>query len=205
MPRCAVPRRRSVPCCAVLFFTGRHYHRLAHSHTGPFPTHGIHHCTSLPCTHHTAHCAVQHCMYCHVLPCTVQHCLYCHVLPCTAHHCMYCHFLPCTAMVSQRARNNCTAVDSWQYDVYCTVMYCTVCHDVLPRYYMEGPPFNTPPFLNEPRRAFERLLRKLLGYPNRPAVVLLHAYAWNQVTWGGGRGGCQRIGGGRVGRGSGTV
>ena len=62
-----------------------------------------------------------------------------------------------------------------------------------------------PPFLNEPRRAFERLVRKLLSYPNRPAVVLLHAYAWNQVTWGGGRGGCQRIGGGRVGRGSGTV
>ena len=38
-----------------------------------------------------------------------------------------------------------------------------------------------PPFLNDVRGAFERLLRKLLNYPNRPAVVLMHAYAYNLV------------------------
>eukprot|EP00798_Chlamydomonas_sp_ICE-L_P032023 gene32023-16547_t len=37
-----------------------------------------------------------------------------------------------------------------------------------------------PPFINNIRRAFERLLRKLLQYPNRPAVVLMHSYIWGQ-------------------------
>ncbi|KAG1678053.1 hypothetical protein FOA52_000849 [Chlamydomonas sp. UWO 241] len=36
-----------------------------------------------------------------------------------------------------------------------------------------------PLFMNEYRRAFERLLRKLLEYPNSPAVVLVHSYDWN--------------------------
>ncbi|GIM10433.1 hypothetical protein Vretimale_13985 [Volvox reticuliferus] len=31
---------------------------------------------------------------------------------------------------------------------------------------------------NQIRRPYERLLRKLLGYPNRPAVILMHAYRW---------------------------
>ena len=31
---------------------------------------------------------------------------------------------------------------------------------------------------NQPRKAFERLLRSLLNKPNRPAVVLLNAYQW---------------------------
>lgn len=35
-----------------------------------------------------------------------------------------------------------------------------------------------PLFTNEYRRAYERLLRKLLGYPNRPAVVLMHSFNW---------------------------
>lgn len=39
------------------------------------------------------------------------------------------------------------------------------------------------PFLHEIRRAMERMIRKLLNYPNRPAVILLHAYAWHQVRW----------------------
>lgn len=39
------------------------------------------------------------------------------------------------------------------------------------------PPQNPmPPFQNDVRRGFERLVRKLLNYPNRPAVVLMHAY-----------------------------
>ena len=31
---------------------------------------------------------------------------------------------------------------------------------------------------NNVRRGFERLLRKIQGYPNRPAVVLLHTYSY---------------------------
>ena len=31
------------------------------------------------------------------------------------------------------------------------------------------------------RRPFERLIRKLLQYPRRPAVVLMHAYRWFQI------------------------
>ncbi len=41
-----------------------------------------------------------------------------------------------------------------------------------------------PLYENNQRRAFERLLRKLLKYPNKPAVVLVHAYCWYQVTGG---------------------
>ncbi|KAG1658766.1 hypothetical protein FOA52_001308 [Chlamydomonas sp. UWO 241] len=38
-----------------------------------------------------------------------------------------------------------------------------------------------PPMNNGVRRPFERLLRKLLNYPKRPAVVLVHAYVWHSV------------------------
>lgn len=38
-----------------------------------------------------------------------------------------------------------------------------------------------PPFANDHRAAYERLLRKLLQYPRRPAVVLLHAYSYLMV------------------------
>lgn len=31
------------------------------------------------------------------------------------------------------------------------------------------------------RRAYERLLRKLLKLPNRPAVILLHTYSYREV------------------------
>lgn len=36
-------------------------------------------------------------------------------------------------------------------------------------------------FDNAVRRPFERLLRKLLQFPNQPAVILLNAYAWFQL------------------------
>eukprot|EP00798_Chlamydomonas_sp_ICE-L_P000444 gene444-1844_t len=35
---------------------------------------------------------------------------------------------------------------------------------------------------NQVRRPFERLIRKLLNYPRRPAVLLLHAYTWFRVV-----------------------
>ncbi|GIL59876.1 hypothetical protein Vafri_14684 [Volvox africanus] len=34
---------------------------------------------------------------------------------------------------------------------------------------------------NQIRRPYERLLRKLLGYPKRPAVILMHAFRWFQL------------------------
>lgn len=43
---------------------------------------------------------------------------------------------------------------------------------------MNDGPSPTPPFDNVARRSFERLIRKLLNYPNRPAVVLLNAYSY---------------------------
>uniref|UniRef100_A0A7S0S1A6 SGNH hydrolase-type esterase domain-containing protein n=1 Tax=Chlamydomonas leiostraca TaxID=1034604 RepID=A0A7S0S1A6_9CHLO len=39
----------------------------------------------------------------------------------------------------------------------------------------------TPAFQNNVRRPFERLLRKLLNYPKRPAVVMMHQYIWYQA------------------------
>ena len=39
-----------------------------------------------------------------------------------------------------------------------------------------------PLFENSMRRAYERLLRKLLKYPNGPAVVLVHSYCWLRVS-----------------------
>ena len=38
-----------------------------------------------------------------------------------------------------------------------------------------------PAFENDVRRPFERLLRKILNFPNRPAVVLMHSYVWATV------------------------
>ena len=37
-------------------------------------------------------------------------------------------------------------------------------------------------FTNNMRRPFERLIRKLLRYPNHPAVVLMHEYVWFYVS-----------------------
>ncbi|GAX72559.1 hypothetical protein CEUSTIGMA_g15.t1 [Chlamydomonas eustigma] len=39
-----------------------------------------------------------------------------------------------------------------------------------------------PLFDNHVRRSFERLLRKLLDYPKRPAILLLHTYAWHETS-----------------------
>jgi len=65
--------------------------------------------------------------------------------------------------------------------------YMSMCHNVhVPQYadvviveYAlndENAPY--PLFDNTVRRPFERLLRKLLSYPNRPAIILLNAYAY---------------------------
>ena len=39
-----------------------------------------------------------------------------------------------------------------------------------------------PPFQNEARSGFERLIRKLLNYPNKPAVVLMHAFQVGRLS-----------------------
>jgi len=49
---------------------------------------------------------------------------------------------------------------------------------VLVEYSVNDPYMTKVLFDNEYRRAYERLLRKLLNYPNNPAVVLMHSYNW---------------------------
>lgn len=45
-------------------------------------------------------------------------------------------------------------------------------------YALNDPANASPPMDNNARRSYERLIRKLLLYPNRPAVVLYHAFRW---------------------------
>ena len=47
---------------------------------------------------------------------------------------------------------------------------------------VNDPPSVHPMVENSMRRAYERLLRKLLQYPNAPAVVLIHSYCWLRVS-----------------------
>lgn len=55
---------------------------------------------------------------------------------------------------------------------------------ILVEYAVNDASFPSPPFDNESRRSFERLIRKLLSYPNQPAVILVNAYSY---VAGGGR------------------
>ena len=50
----------------------------------------------------------------------------------------------------------------------------------LPFTHAKAPRLFAPLYLFVPqiRRPYEKLLRKLLNYPNKPAVVQLHAYKW---------------------------
>ncbi|GLI61503.1 hypothetical protein VaNZ11_003832 [Volvox africanus] len=68
--------------------------------------------------------------------------------------------------------------------------YMSSCHNVhVPRdadvifveYAVNDEEMPMPHMNNQIRRPYERLLRKLLGYPNRPAVILMHAYRWFQL------------------------
>ncbi|GFH13751.1 SGNH_hydro domain-containing protein [Haematococcus lacustris] len=63
--------------------------------------------------------------------------------------------------------------------------YMSACHNVhVPKsadiifveYSVNDQAVALPVFDNAMRRPYERLLRKLLKYPNRPAVVLVHTY-----------------------------
>ena len=38
-----------------------------------------------------------------------------------------------------------------------------------------------PPYQNQDRAGFERLIRRLLNYPNRPAVILFNGYRWTHT------------------------
>eukprot|EP00798_Chlamydomonas_sp_ICE-L_P021436 gene21436-28402_t len=71
--------------------------------------------------------------------------------------------------------------------------YMSVCHNVhVPdtadiifiEYAVNDPewPNPGPPMNNPCRRSFERLLRKLLNYPRRPAVVLMHSFIWHTIN-----------------------
>ncbi len=45
------------------------------------------------------------------------------------------------------------------------------------------------PWASPQRKAYEQLIRRLLALPGRPAVLLLHHYAWWMATHDDGRGG----------------
>lgn len=51
---------------------------------------------------------------------------------------------------------------------------------VFVEYSVNDPQAPNPPFQNDMRRGMERLLRRLLTYPRRPAVILMHAYMWHK-------------------------
>lgn len=66
--------------------------------------------------------------------------------------------------------------------------YMSVCHNmhvpadadlVFVEYSINDSSKIEPTFQNNVRRGFERLLRKLLNYDHKPAVVLMHAYVWH--------------------------
>ncbi|GAX77809.1 hypothetical protein CEUSTIGMA_g5252.t1 [Chlamydomonas eustigma] len=68
--------------------------------------------------------------------------------------------------------------------------YMSVCHNmhvpkdvdiVLVEYSVNDWHSPAPTFQNNIRRGYERLLRKLLKYPNNPAVILVHTYVWSQA------------------------
>lgn len=42
----------------------------------------------------------------------------------------------------------------------------------------------SPAMQNPARRSFERLLRKLLSLPSKPAVILLNVFKWFKGPWG---------------------
>ncbi|EFJ42302.1 hypothetical protein VOLCADRAFT_107349 [Volvox carteri f. nagariensis] len=68
--------------------------------------------------------------------------------------------------------------------------YMSSCHNVhVPKeadiifveYAVNDDEMPMPHMNNQVRRPYEKLLRKLLGYPNRPAVVLLHGFCWFRI------------------------
>jgi hypothetical protein len=57
-------------------------------------------------------------------------------------------------------------------------------HPTPPPPHRSPAPLQTPlPMTSPERAAFERLLRKLLRYPRRPAVVLLNSVKWFESGW----------------------
>ncbi|KAG2493704.1 hypothetical protein HYH03_008218 [Edaphochlamys debaryana] len=67
--------------------------------------------------------------------------------------------------------------------------YMSTCHNVhvphdadivVLEYAVSDEEMPMPHMNNQVRRPYERLIRKLLNYPRRPAVILMHAYRWFQ-------------------------
>lgn len=71
------------------------------------------------------------------------------------------------------------------YMAACTNMHVPQEADIVIVEYSVNDDCEAMPILdNAVRRPYERLLRKLLLLPSRPAVVLLHAYAWLRPSLG---------------------
>lgn len=77
------------------------------------------------------------------------------------------------------------------YMEVCSKMHIPVYADIIIAEFNVNDESNpSPPVDNVARRSFERMLRKLLDYPNKPAVIILNAFRWfktfsGEVSWGG--------------------
>lgn len=68
----------------------------------------------------------------------------------------------------------------------CSKVHIPVFSDIIVvEFALNDEPNPSPPMDNAPRRSFEKLLRKLLAYPNKPAVIVLNAFKWFKVGAGG--------------------
>ncbi|KAG2493702.1 hypothetical protein HYH03_008216 [Edaphochlamys debaryana] len=66
-----------------------------------------------------------------------------------------------------------------QYMSTCVNLHVPATADiVIVEYAINDEEMPMPHMNNQVRRPYERLIRKLLNYPRRPAVILLHAYRW---------------------------
>ncbi|MEW5305456.1 MAG: hypothetical protein WDW36_007994 [Sanguina aurantia] len=65
------------------------------------------------------------------------------------------------------------------YMEVCSKMHIPVYADIIVAEFNVNDESNpSPPVDNVARRSFERMLRKLLDYPNKPAVIILNAFRW---------------------------
>ena len=93
--------------------------------------------------------------------------LLCSALLCSALLCPALPCLPCLALL-------CSAL------LYSTLLYPRLL--CMPPCSWNDVHSQVPPLDNFERRQFERLVRKVLDFPSRPAVLLLHVWVWHETS-----------------------